>query len=225
MLSAIDYYIRKYNVGLRELGSLYLTVKDFIEFCSTAQVNESFEGFLVTHLTLIPFTSKELVESVASILPFLDRMVQELLENLVPLYNHFLLTKLSAQKRKLISLRLQTLFAYVDGLYQCFVRCRWCMPIAHYLELTEELAPLMKSFTRAVNYLTLNQLTRVRGHFYIFLCRSHIDIHPKRKFTYLFKRSIPLIKEERIKLVIQEDRRARRLPPIDWRYSPATPTP
>ena len=223
MLGQIDYYIRKYSIGLREFGALYLKTKEFIDFCSTAQVNDSYEGFLVTHMTLTPFTTKELVESVISILPFLDRIFSELLENLVPLYNHFLLTKLPAQKRKLISLRMQTLFAYIDGLYQCFERCRYCLPIAHYLETTEELAPLMKTYTRAVNYLTLNQLSRARGKYLIFLCDNYIDISPRRQFTYLFKNSVPLIKLDKIKVVVQEDRRRRQLPPLDWRYRPANP--
>ena len=222
MLSQVDFFIRKYNIGLRELGSLYLTIKDFIDFVSTAQVNDSYEGFLVTHMTLIQFTNKEIVESVISILPFLDRMLLELEENLFPLYSHFLLTKLSPQKRKLISLRLQTLFAYIDGLYQTFIRCRWTLPIAKYLENTEEFAPLMKTFIKAVNYLTFTQLETARSKYSNFLRANYIDIHPRRTFTYLFKRSIPLISERKIITVVEEDRRVRNATPINWSYPPPT---
>ena len=211
LLEQIDYFVRKFNICLRELGSLYLSVKDFIDECSSAQVDGAYEGFVITHGEIVPFTNRKLVESVICILPFLDRIDYEIVEILLPLYRNSLFIEIPALYRKLITRRMIVLFTHVDGLFEIYKRCRSCLPIAQELEVSPELTQLMKQYQRAVNYLSFSQLGSIREKYLKFLEDNHIDIEPKHFFCQHYKDTLPLITEQKIILVLYEDRELRRL--------------
>ena len=221
MLDQCDYFIRKYNLCLKELGTLYRCVRDFVNECSAAQVEGNYEGFATTHCVIIPFTTKKKVESVICILPLLDRVNYELFEIFLPIYKHYVLIRLPAREKKLITRRLLVLFTHIDGLYQLFVRCYWCLPIARSLELTVELAELMNKYHRTVNYLTFNRLSTVRTQYLEFLEHNYIDVDSKYSFQEQYKNIyLPLIEEKKVNLVFEKDREAHRLT-----FTPRSPPP